>query len=57
VARNILTSPRTLLARPLESLSPSELAVVQSWDDYQSLFTGDVFSVVQVFEVVSESEK
>ena len=57
VARNILTSPRTLLARPLESLSPSELAVIQSWDDYQSLFTGDVFSVVQVFEVVSKSKK
>ena len=57
VTRNILTSPRTLLARPLESLSPSELAVIQSWNDYQSLLAGDAFSVVQVFQVVSESEK
>jgi len=55
VERKILTSSQTLLARRLNSLSASELAVIQSWDESQSLFGGDdSFRIVQIFKVIPE---
>ncbi len=52
VAQKVLQAPRSLLNRPLSSLSPAELTVIKSWPGFESLIDGqENFQIVQLFEV------
>lgn len=56
-AQNILTPPRTLLARPWSSLSDSEQAIIKSWDGYQDLLPNkETLITSQLFTVAVEAQ-
>ncbi len=58
VTENILLPPRTLLARPGDSLSAAEEKTVEAWDGFSSLLSDDgSFSVVQLYKLADSPQQ